>query len=85
MSLDRIDLALRMLAERDAATAKIANLPPRQRQAAMHLGQGLDSAQIGAHMSLTPGTVNVTIHNACEALELTRLELAVLACKAGMG
>jgi len=84
MSLDRIDLALRLLAERDAAAADIERLGAREREALTLLVKGFDLDEIGDRMGLSAQSAKSNLSRAGQRLGLSRVELIVLATKAGM-
>lgn len=70
-------------AEQAAAVEELAALTPRQREVLTLVCKGYQSAEIAGMMCITPKTVDITRSAIMRTLEMTLIEAAVLAAKAG--
>ena len=84
MSLDRIDIGLKLVAERDAAKAEIAKLTPRQQEVVGYVTKGFHAREIAPLLGCGLTTVETHRRRALEALGTDFRGLIVLGTKAGL-
>lgn len=78
-----VDALVRELSVDKVAAAELAALTERQRECLLLAAKGLSSVEIGKALFISYKTVEHHMKGMRAALEMTTIEAAVLACKAG--